>query len=69
MLFFPVGGVGAVKRPAEGSKEEPCGKKNLPVVAKTIVSKMAIENRQPPSLMVKTSPKATRAAVQVQMVL
>ncbi|CDQ64076.1 unnamed protein product [Oncorhynchus mykiss] len=65
----PIGGVGAVKRPAEGSKEEPCGKKNLPVVAKTIVSKMAIENRQPPSLMVKTSPKATRAAVQVQMVL
>uniref|UniRef100_A0A8C7QCC5 Mical-like 2a n=1 Tax=Oncorhynchus mykiss TaxID=8022 RepID=A0A8C7QCC5_ONCMY len=47
----PIGGVGAVKRPAEGSKEEPCGKKNLPVVAKTIVSKMAIENRQPPSLM------------------
>eukprot|EP00063_Salmo_salar_P084356 XP_014059191.1 PREDICTED: MICAL-like protein 2 [Salmo salar] len=62
----PIGGVGAVKRPAEGSKEEPCGKKNLPVVAKTIVSKMAIENRPPPSsLMVKTSPKATRAAVQV----
>lgn len=56
-----------MKRPAEGSKEEPCGKKNLPVVAKTIVSKMAIENRPPPSsLMVKTSPKATRAAVQVR---
>ncbi|XP_070957795.1 MICAL-like protein 2 [Oncorhynchus clarkii lewisi] len=65
----PIGGVGAVKRPAEGSKEEPCGKKNLPVVAKTIVSKMAIENRQPPSLMVKTSPKATRAAVQKTEVL
>ncbi|KAM9472936.1 MICAL-like protein 2 [Salvelinus alpinus] len=66
----PIGGVGAVKRPAEGSKEEPCGKKNLPVVAKTIVSKMAIENRPPPSsLMVKTSPKATRAAVQKTEVL
>ncbi|XP_024270019.2 MICAL-like protein 2 isoform X1 [Oncorhynchus tshawytscha] len=65
----PIGGVGAVKRPAEGSKEEPCGKKNLPVVAKTIVSKMAIENRQPPSLMVKTSPKATRAAVQTEVLV
>uniref|UniRef100_A0A4W5NFY0 Mical-like 2a n=1 Tax=Hucho hucho TaxID=62062 RepID=A0A4W5NFY0_9TELE len=63
----PIGGVGAVKRPAEGSKEEPFGKKNLPVVAKSIVSKMAIENPPPPSsLVVKTSPKATRAAVQVR---
>nr|XP_029480196.1 MICAL-like protein 2 [Oncorhynchus nerka] len=66
----PIGGVGAVKRPAEGSKEEPCGKKNFPVVAKTMVYKMAIENRPPPSsLMVKTSPKATRAAVQKTDVL
>nr|XP_046186491.1 MICAL-like protein 2 [Oncorhynchus gorbuscha] len=46
----PIGGVGAMKRPAEGSKEEPCGKKNFPVVAKTMVYKMAIENRPPPSL-------------------
>ncbi|CAB1341761.1 unnamed protein product [Coregonus sp. 'balchen'] len=66
----PIGGVGAVKRPAEGSKEEPSGKKNLPVVAKTIVSKTAIENRPPrSSLMVKTSPDATRAAVQKTEVL
>ncbi|XP_038844531.1 MICAL-like protein 2 [Salvelinus namaycush] len=50
----PIGGVGAVKRPAEGSKEEPCGKKNLPVVAKTMVYKMAIENRPPPSSLMKT---------------
>ena len=56
-----------MKRPAEGSKEEPRGKKNLPVVAKTMVYKMVIENCPPPSsLMVKTSPKATRAAVQVR---
>ncbi|XP_041737633.1 MICAL-like protein 2 [Coregonus clupeaformis] len=66
----PIGGVGAVKRPAEGSKEELSGKKNLPVVAKTIVSKTAIENRPPcSSLMVKTSPKSTRAAVQKTEVL
>ncbi|XP_020342130.1 MICAL-like protein 2 isoform X1 [Oncorhynchus kisutch] len=66
----PIGGVGAVKRPAEGSKEEPCGKKNFPVVAKTMVYKMAIENHPPPSsLMVKTSPKATTAAVQKTDVL
>ncbi|XP_045066711.1 MICAL-like protein 2 [Coregonus clupeaformis] len=66
----PIGGVGAVKRPAEGSKEEPSGKKNLPVVAKTIVSKTAIENRPPrSSLMVKTSPEATRAAVQTEVLV
>ncbi|XP_072299941.1 MICAL-like protein 2a [Eucyclogobius newberryi] len=38
---------GGVKRPAEGSKEEPF-KKNLPVVAKNLVSKKAIENQTPP---------------------
>ncbi|XP_076865345.1 MICAL-like protein 2a isoform X2 [Brachyhypopomus gauderio] len=31
----PTGGGGGIKRPAEGSKEEPSEKKNLPVVAKT----------------------------------
>ncbi|KAK7940542.1 hypothetical protein WMY93_003868 [Mugilogobius chulae] len=38
---------GGVKRPAEGSKEEP-SKRNLPVVAKNFVSKNAIENQTPP---------------------
>uniref|UniRef100_A0A8C4GYU9 Mical-like 2a n=1 Tax=Dicentrarchus labrax TaxID=13489 RepID=A0A8C4GYU9_DICLA len=42
--------MGGVKRPAEGSKEEPSEKKNLPVVAKTFVSKTAIENRLPSTL-------------------
>uniref|UniRef100_A0A8D2ZX21 Mical-like 2a n=1 Tax=Scophthalmus maximus TaxID=52904 RepID=A0A8D2ZX21_SCOMX len=41
--------MGGVKRPAEGSKEEPSEKKNLPVVAKTFVSKTPIENRSPSS--------------------
>ncbi|XP_071781826.2 MICAL-like protein 2a [Centroberyx gerrardi] len=56
--------MGGVKRPAEGSKEEPSEKKNLPVVAKTFVSKTAIENRLPPTLRAQTSPKLARAAVQ-----
>ncbi|XP_069570837.1 MICAL-like protein 2a [Brachyistius frenatus] len=56
--------MGGVKRPAEGSKEEPSEKKNLPVVAKTFVSKSAIENRLPSTLTAQTSPKMARAATQ-----
>ncbi|XP_070837555.1 MICAL-like protein 2a [Chaetodon trifascialis] len=55
--------MGGVKRPAEGSKEEP-SKKNLPVVAKTFVPKTAIENHLPSTVTAQTSPKLTRAAVQ-----
>ncbi|KAI3359657.1 hypothetical protein L3Q82_014041, partial [Scortum barcoo] len=57
--------MGGVKRPAEGSKEEPSErKKNLPVVAKTFVSKTAIQNRLPSSLTAQTSPKLVKAAAQ-----
>ncbi|KAF3699974.1 MICAL-like protein 2 Junctional Rab13-binding protein Molecule interacting with CasL-like 2 [Channa argus] len=56
--------IGGVKRPAEGSKEEPSEKKNLPVVAKTFVSKTAIENCRPSGHTAHTSPKVGRAAVQ-----
>ena len=63
---FPISSVGGVKRPAEGSKEEPSEKKNLPVVAKTFVSKTAIENRSPSTLAAQTSPKLARAAGQVR---
>uniref|UniRef100_A0A8C9ZBF1 Mical-like 2a n=1 Tax=Sander lucioperca TaxID=283035 RepID=A0A8C9ZBF1_SANLU len=49
--------MGGVKRPAEGSKEEPSEKKNLPVVAKTFVPKTAIENHLPSTLPAQTSPK------------
>ncbi|XP_070704491.1 MICAL-like protein 2a [Pempheris klunzingeri] len=59
--------MGGVKRPAEGSKEEPSEKKNLPVVAKTFVSKTAIENHLPSTLGAKTSPKLARAAVQKEV--
>ncbi|XP_048846231.1 MICAL-like protein 2 isoform X2 [Brienomyrus brachyistius] len=44
----PIGGMGGIKRAAEGSKEEPSGKKNQPVVAKPFASVSATEN-QPPS--------------------
>lgn len=62
---FPAGGVGGVKRPAEGSKEEPSEKKNIPVVVKSFVSKTAIENRPPPSVKAETSPELPRAADKV----
>lgn len=65
MIVFYFSSVGGVKRPAEGSKEEPSEKKNLPVVAKTFVSKTAIENRSPSTLTTQTLPKLARAAVQV----
>ncbi|KAM7371873.1 hypothetical protein PAMP_009077 [Pampus punctatissimus] len=56
--------MGGVKRPAEGSKEEPSEKKNLPVVAKTFVSKTTIENHFAPTHTSQTSPKLSRAAPQ-----
>ncbi|XP_039979833.1 MICAL-like protein 2a isoform X2 [Xiphias gladius] len=56
--------MGGVKRPAEGSKEEPSEKKNLPVVAKTFVSKTALDNPLPSTLTAQTSPKLARAAAQ-----
>lgn len=59
-----MGGVGGVKRPAEGSKEEPSEKKNLPVTAKTYnpkthpvsssVSSKAVQNH-PPSHFLQSS--------------
>ncbi|KAM6904816.1 MICAL-like protein 2a [Xenentodon cancila] len=56
--------MGGVKRPAEGSKEEPSEKKNLPVVAKTFVSKAAIEKCSAPTVLTQKSPKSARAAAQ-----
>ncbi|KAM7387035.1 hypothetical protein PAMA_009586 [Pampus argenteus] len=56
--------MGGVKRPAEGSKEEPSEKKNLPVVAKTFVSKTTTENHFTPTHTTRTSPKLARAAAQ-----
>lgn len=64
-MVFYFSSVGGVKRPAEGSKEEPSEKKNLPVVSKTFVSKTATEKCLPSTA--QTSPKVARAAVQVSV--
>lgn len=62
---FPFASVGGVKRPAEGSREEPSEKKNLPVVTKTFVPK-AVEKRPPSGHLVpQASTKVAGAAVQV----
>lgn len=74
VFFFPqlfdtndvlLSSVGGVKRPAEGSKEEPSEKKNLPVVAKSFVSKTATESCLPSTHTAQTSPKLARASTQV----
>ncbi|XP_024920612.1 MICAL-like protein 2a isoform X2 [Cynoglossus semilaevis] len=53
--------MGGVKRPAEGSREEPSEKKNLPVVAKTFVPKISAENRVNSTVSASASATATRA--------
>ncbi|XP_045904037.1 protein-methionine sulfoxide oxidase mical2b [Micropterus dolomieu] len=64
----PIGGMGGIKRPAEGPTEEPSGKKNQPVASKVFPSsKPASENSPPPSSNIKMpspSPKQTRNATQ-----
>ncbi|XP_058508555.1 MICAL-like protein 2a isoform X2 [Solea solea] len=56
--------MGGVKRPAEGSKEEPSEKKNLPVAAKTFAPKTTPDKCVPSTLTAPASPKVTRAAAQ-----
>lgn len=55
--------MGGVKRPAEGSKEEPSEKKNLPVVAKSFASKNGTS--LPSTLTGQTAPAACGATAQV----
>ncbi len=68
-VFGAVGGMGGIKRPAEGPTEESGGKKNQPVASKVFVSsKPARENSPPPSNKITKpapSPKQTRNAMQV----
>lgn len=61
--------MGGMKRPAEGSREEPSEKKNIPVVAKTFVSKTAIENHPPPSRIAETSPELPRPTDQEKVLV
>ncbi|KAM9363929.1 protein-methionine sulfoxide oxidase mical2b [Symphorus nematophorus] len=60
----PIGGMGGIKRPADGPTEEPSGKKNQPVTAKVFPSsKPARENSPPRSSNITRpapSPKQTR---------
>ncbi|KAF1394721.1 hypothetical protein PFLUV_G00004090 [Perca fluviatilis] len=62
----PIGGMGGIKRPADGPTDEPSGKKNQPVAAKVFPSsKPARENSPPPSSNItrpSPSPKQTRIA-------
>lgn len=68
-VFAAVGGMGGIKRPADGPTEEPSGKKNQPVASKVFPSsKPARENSPPPSSNITRpppSPKQTRKATQV----
>ncbi|XP_015242934.1 PREDICTED: MICAL-like protein 2 [Cyprinodon variegatus] len=56
--------MGGVKRPAEGSKEEPSEKKNQPVVAKILESKSGIENRLPSTITACKSPMSDKVGAQ-----
>ncbi|XP_027139212.1 protein-methionine sulfoxide oxidase mical2b isoform X2 [Larimichthys crocea] len=63
----PIGGMGGIKRPAEGPTEESPGKKNQPVTSKVFPSsKPARENSPPPSTNIRPapSPKQTRNTTQ-----
>ncbi|XP_034046974.1 MICAL-like protein 2a [Thalassophryne amazonica] len=56
--------MGGVKRPAEGSKEEPSEKKNLPVTAKTFVRTPTSVDSLPAPITTQTSPTAAKDPVQ-----
>lgn len=71
-VFIAVGGMGGIKRPAEGPTEEPSGKKNQPVVSKVFHSSKPARENSPPSSFTNTrpyvSPKQTRNATQVTFI-
>ncbi|XP_037113317.1 MICAL-like protein 2 isoform X2 [Syngnathus acus] len=52
----PIGGVAAVKRPAEPLADGPSGKKNAPVMAKVFPSSKPAKENNPPSLANITAP-------------
>ena len=68
-VWAAVGGLGGIKRPAEGPTEEPSGKKNQPVESKLFPSSKPARENSPPSLSNNQrplpSPKQARNSKQV----
>eukprot|EP00064_Thunnus_orientalis_P017798 superscaffoldBa00003880_g17884 len=64
----PIGGMGGIKRPADGPTDEPAGKKNEPVSAKVFPSSRPARENSPPRFSNFTkpshSPKQSRIATQ-----
>lgn len=64
----PIGGMGGIKRPADGPADEPAGKKNEPVSAKVFPSSRPARENSPPRFSNITkpshSPKQSRIATQ-----
>ncbi|XP_033886027.3 MICAL-like protein 2 isoform X1 [Acipenser ruthenus] len=68
----PIGGLAGIKRPTEDSKEEPAGKKHLPVMAKQSSTKQTKETENPPAIITTASSKpapATAKAAEPKKVL
>ncbi|RXN02128.1 MICAL-like protein 2 [Acipenser ruthenus] len=68
----PIGGLAGIKRPTEDSKEEPAGKKHLPVMAKQSSTKQTKETENPPTIITTASSKpapATAKAAEPKKVL
>ncbi|XP_058891443.1 MICAL-like protein 2 isoform X2 [Acipenser ruthenus] len=57
----PIGGLAGIKRPTEDSKEEPAGKKHLPVMAKQSSTKQTKETENPPAIITTASSKPAPA--------
>ncbi|CAF98113.1 unnamed protein product, partial [Tetraodon nigroviridis] len=64
----PIGGMGGIKRPADGPAEEPSGKKNPPAVSKAPPSPRPARGNSPPASRAPPSPRRPRNARQEPLV-